>query len=320
MRAVRSASGLANDWFRGEKARALIAGLAGHSILPLEQSLSAAVAVMLGVAGHAVGWPLPRGGSQAITDALVSYLRTLGGEVLAECRVESLAEFPEARAYLFDTSPRIMSRICEEALPAGFRAKLEKFRHGPGIFKLDWALSGPIPWRAKECEQAATIHVGGTLEQIAASERAAWNGEHSTSPYVLLAQQSLFDPTRAPAGKHVGWAYCHVPAGSTVDMTENIERQVERFAPGFRDSILARSAWNTAEVEQHNANYLGGDISGGVMDLGQLFTRPTVRMSPYSTPNPKIFLCSASTPPGPGVHGMCGHHAGLAALRTALRT
>jgi phytoene dehydrogenase-like protein len=315
MRAIRSANGLANGWFRGAKAKALIAGLAGHSILPLEQTLSAAVAVMLGAAGHAVGWPLPRGGSRAITDAMVSFLRSVGGEIFTDCNVESLADLPEAQAYLFDTVPRNMARICGDALPAGFRTKLNRFRHGPGIFKLDWALNNPIPWKAAECLRAATIHVGGTLEEIAASERAAFSGEHSERPYVLVAQQSLFDPTRAPSGHHAGWAYCHVPAGSTEDMTEAIEQQVERFGPGFRDCILARSAWNTTEVEQHNANYIGGDISGGVMNIRQLFTRPTARLIPYSTPNPKIFLCSSSTPPGPGVHGMCGHHAALAALR-----
>jgi phytoene dehydrogenase-like protein len=318
-RAARSASGLANSWFREPRAKALLAGLAGHSILPLEKTPSAAVGVMLGLAGHAVGWPLPRGGSQAITDALASYLRLLGGELRTNCRVESLADLPAAQAYLFDLAPRNVARICAEALPSRFRAKLERFRHGPGIFKLDWALSQPIPWRAVGCERTATLHLGGTLEEIAASERDAWQGMHSKNPYVLLAQQSLFDATRAPIGKHTGWAYCHVPAGSALDMTEAIERQVERFAPGFRDCIIGRSAWSCADVERHNANCIGGDISGGVMDLWQLFTRPTTRLVPYSTPNPKIFICSASTPPGAGVHGMCGYFAAHAALRTALK-
>jgi len=319
VRAARSASGLANSWFRGARAKALLAGLAGHSILPLEKIPSAAVAVMLGLAGHAVGWPLPRGGSQAISDALASYLRSLGGELRTGCRVDSIAELPPAKAYLFDLAPRNMARICRDALPGRFRARLEHFRHGPGIFKLDWALSQPIPWRAEACRRAATIHLGGTLEEIAASERDAWRGKHAEKPYVLLAQQSLFDATRAPAGQHTGWAYCHVPAGSEVDMTEVIERQVERFAPGFRDCIVARSAWGCVEVERHNANCIGGDISGGVMDLWQLFTRPTARLVPYATPNSKIFICSASTPPGAGVHGMCGYFAAQAALRTVLR-
>jgi phytoene dehydrogenase-like protein len=318
LRAVRSAQGLANAWFRGPHARALFAGIAGHSILPLDQRLSAAVGIMLGVAGHAVGWPLPRGGSQSISDAMTKYLRSLGGEVVANWRVRSLAELPPARAYLFDTAPRSLARICGERLPARFRRKLERFRHGPGVFKLDWALSGPIPWRAQECARAATVHLGGTFEEIAAAEKAVWLGEHPERPFVLVAQQSLFDSTRAPSGKHTGWAYCHVPSGSAVDMTDAIERQMERFAPGFRDLILARSVRAPTIFEQHNANFIGGDISGGVMDAWQLFTRPTARLVPYSTPAKGIFLCSSSTPPGGGVHGMCGYFAAKAALRLVL--
>ena len=317
--AIRSASGLARSWFRGPHAQALIAGLAGHSILPLEKGLSAAVALMLGIAGHAVGWPLPRGGSQSISDALAAYLRSLGGEVQTDTRVNSFTELPPARAYLFDTAPRNLSRICGDQLPASFRSKLVRFRHGPGVYKLDWALSQPIPWKAEACRRAGTLHLGGTLEEIATSERQVWEGVHPSEPYVLVAQPSLFDDTRAPAGKHVGWAYCHVPAGSTVDMTAAIEQQMERFAPGFGDCILARSQMNTTAFEQHNANCIGGDIGGGVMDLWQLFTRPTARIVPYSTPNKSVFICSASTPPGGGVHGMCGYHAAKAALRTALR-
>lgn len=317
--AVRSARGLADAWFKGPHARALFAGVAAHSILPLDQMLTAAVGLMLGIAGHAVGWPLPRGGSQNISAALMAYLESLGGEVVANCRVHSLAALPPARAYLFDTSPRSLARICEDRLPSRFRKKLERFRHGPGAFKLDWALDGPIPWRAKECARAATVHLGGTFEEIAAGEKAVWQGEHPQRPYILVAQQSLFDPTRAPVGKHTGWAYCHVPSGSTVDMTEQIEGQMERFAPGFRDLILARSVLSPADFERRNANYIGGDISGGVMDLWQLFTRPTARLVPYSTPAKEIFLCSSSTPPGAGVHGMCGYYAAQAALRTVLR-
>jgi phytoene dehydrogenase-like protein len=316
-RAIRSARALANSYFRGREAKALLAGLAGHAILPLDQTLSAAVAVMLGLAGHAVGWPLPRGGSQSITNALISYLKSLGGEVLADCRVDSLADLPPARAYFFDTSPRAMSQIGGDKLPAGFRHKLERFRYGPGVFKLDWALSRPIPWRAPECSRAATLHLGGTLDEIASSEQQVFDGKHPDKPYVLLAQQSLFDSTRAPEGKHTGWAYCHVPAGSTVDMTETIERQVERFAPGFRDCILARSKLNTTDVHHHNANYIGGDIACGSMTLLQTFLRPTSRL--YTTPNPSLFLCSSSTPPGPGVHGLCGSFAAQAALRSALK-
>jgi phytoene dehydrogenase-like protein len=319
LRAIRSAQGLADDWFHGTQARALFAGIAGHSILPLDQRLSAAIGIMLGVAGHAVGWPLPRGGSQSISDAMSRYLRSLGGELVANWRVQSLSELPPARAYFFDTAPRNMARICEDHLPAGFRRKLERFRYGPGVFKLDWALSGPIPWRAQACARAATVHLGGTFEEIAAAEKAVWQGEHPYRPFVLMAQQSLFDSSRAPSGKQTGWAYCHVPSGSAVDMTDAIEKQVERFAPGFRALILARSVRTPAVFEQHNANFIGGDISGGVMDAWQLFTRPTARLVPYSTPAKDIYICSASTPPGGGVHGMCGFFAAKAALRSALK-
>ena len=318
LRALRSACGLARAWFEGPHARALFAGMAAHSILPLETKLTAAVGLMLGTAGHAVGWPVLKGGSQRITEAMTSYLRSLGGELVTGWRVQNFAELPPARAYLFDTAPRHLSRICAEQLPGAFRQKLERFRHGPGAFKLDWALDGPIPWRAEACRQAATVHLGGTLDEIAAGESAVWRGEHPERPYVLVAQQSLFDPTRAPDDKQTGWAYCHVPIGSTVDMTETIERQIERFAPGFRDRILARSKLTPANFEQHNANYVGGDISGGVMDASQLFTRPTARIVPYSTPARHIFLCSSSTPPGGGVHGMCGFFAAQAALRGVL--
>jgi phytoene dehydrogenase-like protein len=319
LRALRSARGLCDAWFRGVQARALFAGIAAHSILPLEKPMTAAAGLMLGVAGHALGWPLPRGGAQRITDALVSYLRALGVSVVCNRRVLSLEELPWARAILFDVSPRNLSRICGRHLPARYHRALERFRHGPAVFKLDWALDGPIPWKAAGCARAATVHVGGTLEEIAAGEAAAYRGEHPSRPYVLVAQHTLFDPSRAPPGKHTGWAYCHVPNGSTADMTAIIESQMERFAPGFRDRILARSVMRPADYERYNANYIGGDISGGVMDLWQLYTRPAVRLVPYSTPNARIFLCSASTPPGGGVHGMCGYHAARAVLRTVLR-
>jgi phytoene dehydrogenase-like protein len=318
LRAIRSASGLINAWFKGKHARALFAGLAAHSILPLEKILTSAIGIMLGVSGHAVGWPLPRGGTQKITDALVSYLRSLGGETVTGWRVQALEELPPARALLFDVAPRHLARICGQRLPGRYRRRLEKFRHGPAVFKLDWALDGPIPWKAAACGRAATVHLGGTFEEIAFGEREVWKGRHPVRPYVLIAQQSLFDPTRAPAGRHTGWAYCHVPSGSTVDMTEAIEGQVERFAPGFRDRILARSVWRPADFERHNANYIGGDITGGVMDIWQVFTRPAPRLVPYSTPVANIFLCSSSTPPGAGVHGMCGVFAARAALRTVL--
>ncbi len=317
--ALRSAKGLCDSWFKGVPARALFAGIAAHSILPLEQLMTAAAGIMLGVAGHALGWPLPKGGAQHITDALLSYLRSLGGEAQCNRRVQSFDELPRTRAILFDVSPRNLSRICGQHLPARYHRALERFRHGPAVFKLDWALDGPIPWKNAGCARAATVHLGGTFEELAAGEAAVGRGEHPERPYVLLAQQSLFDATRAPPGKHTGWAYCHVPNGSTLDMTEIIERQVERFAPGFRDRILARSVLNSTDFERRNANYIGGDISGGVMDLWQLYLRPAARLVPYSTPNSRIFICSASTPPGGGVHGMCGYHAARAALRTVLR-
>jgi phytoene dehydrogenase-like protein len=317
LRAVRSAVGLAKSWFRGPHAKALFAGMAAHSILPLEEWLTAAVGLMLGVAGHAVGWPVPRGGSQKIADALAAELRSLGGEIVTGWRVEALAELPPAKAYLFDTAPRHLARICGPRLPTRFRRQLERFRHGPAAFKLDWALAGPIPWKAEACRRAATVHLGGTMEEIAAAERAPWRGRLAERPYVLVAQQSLFDPTRAPAGKHTGWAYCHVPNGSSADATAAIEAQMDRFAPGFRDLILARSVLRPRDFEQHNANYVGGDIASGAMDVWQLFTRPTLRV--YSTPAPDLFICSASTPPGGGVHGMCGVFAARAALRTVLR-
>jgi phytoene dehydrogenase-like protein len=315
LRAVYSARGLARRWFQGKRARALLAGLAGHAILPLGRPLSAAVAVVLAVAGHAAGWPVARGGSGQVAAALASYLRSQGGQIVTGRRVCSLGELPRTRAILFDVAPRSLLAIGGERFPAGYCRALRRYRHGPGVCKVDWALDGPIPWQAGECARAATVHLGGTFEEIAAAELAVWKGEHPERPFVLLAQQSLFDPTRAPAGQHTGWAYCHVPSGSTFDMTARIEAQVERFAPGFRDRILARHITTPGDLERHNANLVGGDISGGVMDLGQLFTRPAARLDPYSTPAKGIYLCSASTPPGPGVHGMCGYFAARSALR-----
>lgn len=306
---------LARGLFRTAEARALLAGLSAHSCLPLEHTPSAAIGLVLGTAGHAVGWPVPRGGAQQIAEALAAYLRSLGGRIVTGERVESLEQLPPARAVLLDVTPRQVLAIAGERLPPGYRQALSRFRYGPGVFKLDWALDAPIPWTAPECSRAATVHLGGTLEEIAAAERAPWRGQTSARPYVLLAQPSLFDPTRAPAGKHTAWAYCHVPHGSTADMTAAIENQIERFAPGFQQRILARSRMGPAALEAYNANLVGGDITGGVTDALQLFTRPVWRLSPYTTPSPGLYICSASTPPGPGVHGMCGHHAALAALR-----
>lgn len=315
LRAVRSAVGLARSRFRGPQARALFAGCAAHSILPLERMLTSAIGLVLALAGHAIGWPCARGGSQSIAEALASYLRALGGELETGRPVRSLAELPEARAILFDLTPRQILAITGDRLPAGYRRRLERYRYGPAVFKLDWALDGPIPWKSPACARAATVHLGGTIEEIAAAEAAVWKGEHHPRPYVLVAQQSLFDDTRAPAGKHTGWAYCHVPSRSTEDMTATIEAQMERFAPGFKDRILARSTMSPADFQRHNENYVGGDITGGVTDLGQLFTRPVARIVPYSTPDPSLYLCSSSTPPGAGVHGMCGYFAAKAVLR-----
>ena len=313
--ALFSATGLARLSFGGMRARAVFAGLAAHAMLPLEQPATAAYGLTLGMMTHAVGWPMARGGSQAIPDAMCAILSSLGGEVCTNFTVSSMADLPPARAYLFDLTPRQLVQIAGERLPAGYRHQLGRYRYGPGVIKIDYALSGPVPWKDPACGRAATVHLGGSLEEIAASERAPARGEHSSRPYVLFVQQTLFDPTRAPAGKHTAWAYCHVPAGSTVDMTPAIEAQVERFAPGFGDLVLARSTCNSAQMEAYNPNYIGGDINGGVQDLLQLYTRPAPRLSPYTTPTRDIFICSSSTPPGGGVHGMCGYHAARAALK-----
>lgn len=299
--------------FREERARALFAGLAAHSFLDFAQPFSSAFGLVLGMLAHAVGWPIPRGGSQAIVDGMAQYLRELGGDIVCGWEVESLEELPKSRAVLLDVTPRQFLRLAGERLPAGYRRQLEGYRYGPGVFKIDYALSEPVPWRAEECRRAGTVHVGGALAEIAASERAANRGELAARPYVLVAQQSLFDASRAPAGKQTLWAYCHVPHGSTADRTEAIEQQIERFAPGFRETILARSIRNTQAIEAYNPNYIGGDINGGVQDIRQLWSRPLLRWPPYSTPLAGVFLCSSSTPPGGGVHGMCGHHAARAA-------
>ncbi len=320
IRAVRSARSLVDVWFRDERVRGMFAGMAAHSVLPLDRSLTAAVGLMFAATAHSGGWPLPRGGSQQIANALASYLRSLGGEILTGTRIDSLADVPPTRVVLFDTTPSSLIQIAGDALPARYVRRLRTFRHGPGVFKVDWALDAPIPWKAPDCRRAGTVHLGGTFEEIADSERAAWSGNVSDRPFVLVAQQSLFDPSRAPAGKHTGWAYCHVPHGSTADLTEQIEAQVERFAPGFRALILARHTMSPTAMETYNANYIGGDITGGVMDFRQLFTRPVARWSPYTTPAANLLICSASTPPGAGVHGMCGYHAATGGPRPRAET
>jgi len=297
--ALRSARWLSESRFRGARARALFAGMAAHSTLPMEAPLSAGVGLVLGICAHATGWPFPRGGAQKIADALGGYLRSLGGEIVTGRTATSL---PDAPLVLCDVTPRQLLALGGDRFHASFRAALERYRYGPGAFKLDWALDAPIPWKARECAGAATVHLGGTLEEI-----AQWEGSHAGPPFVLLVQHTLFDTGRAPAGKHTAWAYCHVEHGSTADMTQAIEDQVERFAPGFRARILARSVMPPAAMERHNPNLVGGDFNGGALDFGQFFRRPTRRL--YGTPLKGVGMCSASTPPGGGVHGMCGYHA-----------
>ena len=319
LKAIRSANGLARSLFQGEEARAAFAGMSGHSMLPLEKPITAGFGMLLGGLAHVVGWPLPRYGSQAIADALAAYLKDLGGEIRTSSPVKSMRDLPQARVVLFDLTPSQLLDITGEHLPRSYRRQLGGYRYGSGVFKIDYALDGPIPWQAPGVDQAGTVHLGGTLEEIAAAERAVWQGEIPERPLVLLAQQSLFDPSRAPVGKHTVWAYCHVPHGSTVDMANRIEAQIERFAPGFGDLVLARQTHNAQEMQAYNPNYVGGDINGGVQDLRQFFTRPVARWVPYSTPDRSIYLCSSSTPPGGGVHGMCGFHAAQAAIRRSLQ-
>jgi phytoene dehydrogenase-like protein len=312
---LRSARSLAFEHFQSEAARALVAGCAGHGVQPLEHPLTAAFGLTFLIAGHIQAWPVARGGSAAIARALAAECSAHGVEFVCGQRVRSLAELPAAQAVLFDLAPRQVVEIAGDALPARFRGELERYRMGPGCFKLDWALDGPIPWRDPAALRASTVHVAGTFDELAAGEAAVWRGEHPERPFVLLTQQSQFDACRAPPGKHTGYAYCHVPAGSTRDMTEAVENQIERFAPGFRQLILARQRSFPADIEARNASHIGGAVTGGVADLRQLFTRPSLRLDPYSTPNPQLFLCSHSTPPGGGVHGMCGFYAARSVLR-----
>ncbi len=312
---IQSAIGLAKEVFTGELARGLFAGLAAHSIMPLEKTLTASFGLVLGILGHKVGWPIAQGGSQRIANALASYFRSLGGEIVTGINVTSMEQLPVTQAILFDVTPGQLLSIVGNGFPSSYRKRLTHYRYGPGVFKVDWALSSPIPWKSPECLRAGTVHVGGTMEEIALGEREVSQGRLPQQPFVLLAQPSLFDSTRAPSGKHTAWAYCHVPNGSSFDMTERIETQIERFAPHFRDCILARSTRSAIEMEQYNQNYRGGDINGGMQDLFQLFTRPVARLDPYSTPKKNVYICSSSTPPGGGVHGMCGYFAAQSALK-----
>ena len=315
VRAAWPATALARAALSAEAARALFAGIAAHSVTALERPLTAAAGVVLGAAGHAAGWPVAKGGSQGIVDALVSYLNRLGGSVETGRRVTSIEELPSSKVVLFDTAPGALLDIAGHRLPGSYRRRLARFRHGAGSFKVDYALDGPVPWTAEECRRAGTVHVGGALAEVAAAEAEVARGHHPERPFVLTAQQSVADPSRAPEGRHTLWAYCHVPSGSTVDMTERVEAQLERFAPGFSDLVLARHVMGPRALEDYNPNCVGGDIAGGATDrLGMVF-RPVISAHPYRTPAPGIFLCSSSTPPGGGVHGMCGYGAARDALR-----
>ena len=312
--ALQPASWLARWAFRGQRARALFSGQAAHSMLPLDRLTTAAFGIILTLYAHIGGWPIARGGSQAITQAMADYFRSLGGEIQTQWMVATIDELPPSKWVFFDTSPRQMLKIAGKRLPVRYHRQLERFRYGQGVFKLDYALSEPIPWHARSCSQAGTVHLGGTLEEIEVSERAVWRGAPDERPFVLVAQPSLFDPSRAPAGKHTVWVYCHAPARSTFDMTDRVEAQIERFAPGFRDVVLARHTFNSVEMENYNPNYIGGDINAGVQDIFQFFTRPSLSLNPYQTPAKDIYICSSSTPPGGGVHGLCGFNAAKAAL------
>lgn len=314
-----AANHIANRFFTGRQAKGLFAGMAAHSLLPLSYAGTSALGLVLTVLGHTQGWPMPRGGSQYIADALGAYFVSLGGKITTNFPVTSLQQLPSSHAVLFDITPRQMLRIAGHRFSSLYQWQLRRYKYGLGVFKIDWALDGPVPFTAPGCQSAGTVHLGNTLEEIAAGEKATFSGEHPEKPFVLLAQQSLFDSTRAPEGKHTAWAYCHVPNGSVKDMTSHIEKQIERFAPGFRERILGRHVMNTSDFENYNANYNGGDINGGRQDIGQLFTRPALRFSPYRTSARGLYICSASSPPGGGVHGMCGYHAARTALKDIFR-
>lgn len=314
MKAIQSAAQIAKN-FHTEELKALWAGMAAHAMLPLNYMTTSAVALVLAIAGHTEGWPIPQGGSQEIAHALALYFQSIGGEIETSFPVETYQKLPRATVYLFDVGPKQLLQIAGDQFHSAYRKKLEKYRYGMGVFKIDWLLNNPIPFLAAPCRAAGTVHIGNRFQEIAEAERQVWKGNHPIKPFVLLAQQSLFDPSRVKGGHQLAWAYCHVPNGSAVDMTVAIERQVERYAPGFRDCIVAKQTMNTISYETYNPNYVGGDINGGLMDIRQLYARPTLRWSPYSTSAKDIYICSSSTPPGGGVHGMCGYHAAKQALR-----
>ncbi len=315
LEAVRSMRGLAEARFTGQAAPALLGGIAAHAMIPLGELATASFGLVLALAGHGSGWPIARGGSNAICDALLAELLSLGGTLELDHRIRAFAELPTARAYLFDTDPTQLLAICGDRLPEHYRERVAKFRYGPGVFKMDWALSAPVPWRDPACRRSATVHLSGTLDEISAAQAVVHEGRTGERPFILFGQPTLFDPTRAPTGKHTAWAYCHVPPDSVVDMSAIIEARIEEFAPGFRDTILARTLINPRELAAYNPNYVGGDINGGLSDWRQLFFRPLASTDPYATGAPDVFLCSSSTPPGGGVHGMCGYFAAASALR-----
>lgn len=314
LKAIQSAARIARR-FKTTHARGLWAGMAAHAIQPLTNVASSAIAMVLLASAHLKGWPIPRGGSQQLANALSSYFQSIGGHIQTGFHVKSLQELPPSKAVFLDLTPAQILKLAGNALSAFYRSQLSRYRYGMGVFKIDWALHEPVPFPAIEARLAGTVHLGGTFEEIAASEQLTSDGSHPAKPFVLFAQPSLFDPSRAPSGKHTAWAYCHVPNGSTVDMTAAIEAQVERFAPGFQQRILARHTMNTVQMESYNPNYVGGDINGGIIDIGQLYTRPALRLSPYRTSATGIYICSSSTPPGGGVHGMCGYHAARQGLK-----
>lgn len=314
LKALQSATSISKR-FTTEKAKGLWGGMAAHSIMPLTNMATAAIGLVLLSAGHLRGWPIPKGGSQQIANALASYFTSQGGKIQTEFYVRRLDQLPSSHVVLLDVTPKQLLEIAGHKFSSVYKWQLNRYRYGMGVFKIDWALEGPIPFKAQECHEAGTVHIGNTFSEIASSEQETWRGKHPEKPFVLLAQQSRFDRSRSPEGKHTAWAYCHVPNGSTEDMTDAIEKQIERFAPGFRDCILARHTMTTAQMQEYNPNYIGGDINGGVIDIGQLFTRPALRFSPYRTSAKQIYICSSSTPPGGGVHGMCGYHAANRALK-----
>lgn len=314
VKAITSAEAFAR-YFKEKTARGLWAGMAAHSLQPLSNLATSSIALVLMIAGHIRGWPMPRGGSQAIANALAAYFTSIGGKIKTNTKVESLKQLPPSKAVLLDVTPSQLLQMAGQKLSFLYKWQLNRYKYGMGIFKLDWALDGPIPWKAELCKKAGTVHLGNSYDEIADSENQSANGRHPSSPFVLLSQQSLFDTSRAPEGKHTAWAYCHVPNGSTINMTLAIENQVERFAPGFKDLIIGKHTYNCLQMQHYNPNYIGGDINGGEGNLLQLFTRPVVRLSPYRTSIKGLYLCSSSTPPGGGVHGMCGYHAAQQVLK-----